>query len=135
MAITGLGAAIVLWIAGVPMAGTLGILTGLLAFVPNIGAAVALGLAVLAAAPEGTNTMIGVVIGYTILQLLESYVFTPLIQQHEVATPPALLLAFQALMGVWFGFLGAMTASPILAALMALLQKTYFADKKEPTSP
>ena len=132
MAITGLGAALVLWIAGAPMAGTIGTLTGLLAFIPNIGAAIAFGLAVIASLPQGANTVIAVTIGYIVLQLLESYVITPLIQQREVDVLPALLLSVQAIMAVLFGFVGAITASPLLATVRAILQKTYLEEESKP---
>src|SRR3546814_7921144 len=37
MAVEGIGTGIGLWIGGVPMAALLGIITGLLTFIPNIG--------------------------------------------------------------------------------------------------
>ncbi len=128
MLATGLGAFLLLMVLGVPMAGTLGILTALLTFVPNIGAAVALFLAVMFALPQGTGTVAAVVGGYMALQLFESYVVTPLIQQKAVSLPPALLIAFQAIMGVLFGFIGAAVASPMLAAGKTMVEMLYVED-------
>lgn len=128
MFVTGLGAFILLTAFSVPMAGTLGIATALLTFVPNIGAAVALLLAVLCALPEGMSVAAAVIIGYMILQLLESYLVTPLIQQQQVELPPAMLIAFQALMGVVFGFLGAAVASPLLAGMKKITEMLYIQD-------
>jgi predicted PurR-regulated permease PerM len=128
MLVTGIGAYLLLAVIGVPMAATLGILTGLLTFIPNIGAAIALMLAILFALPQGLAAA-GMVLGaYLALQLMESYLVTPLIQQHQVSLPPALLIAFQALMGVLFGFIGAAVASPLLAASKRTIEMLYIED-------
>jgi predicted PurR-regulated permease PerM len=113
------------------MAGTLGILTGLLTFVPNIGAAIALLLAVMLALPQGTGTVAAVVVGYMVVQLVESYVVTPLIEQKAVSLPPALVIAFQAVMSVLFGFVGAVVASPVLAAGKTIVEMLYIEDHLE----
>ncbi|MCC9602781.1 AI-2E family transporter [Stieleria sp. JC731] len=128
MAITGFGAFLLLTVLGIPMATTIGILTALLTFVPNIGAAVAFGLSLLVALPEGTSQAVMVSIGYIGLQLLESYVITPLIQQKQVAMPPALLISFQAFLGVALGFLGAVVASPMLAVGSVIVKMAYVED-------
>ncbi|MFI4851423.1 MAG: AI-2E family transporter [Gimesia chilikensis] len=131
MLVTGLGAWLVLLLIGVPMAGTLGFLTGLLTFIPNIGAAISFILAILVALPQGTTTAALVIPAYIGLQLLESYVITPLIQKQQVSLPPALLISFQAIMGVLFGFLGAIIASPFLAAVKVIVQELYVKDYLE----
>ncbi len=128
MLATGLGAFLLLLALGVPMASTLGIVTALLTFIPNIGAAIALSLAMLFALPQGMGTVGAVLGGYMALQLVESYVITPLIQQTAVSLPPAMLIAFQAIMGVLFGFIGAAVASPLLAAGKTLVQMLYVKD-------
>ena len=128
MLVTGVGAFIVLWIIGVPLAGTLSVMTALLTFVPNIGAGVALLLAVLFALPQGVGAVGAVVIAYIALQLVESYVVTPLIQQRQVSLPPALLISFQAIMGVLFGFIGAAVASPLLAGGKTAVEMLYVQD-------
>ncbi len=128
MLATGFGAFLLLLVLGVPMAGTLGILTALLTFIPNIGAAIALALAILFALPQGVGIVGAVVGGYFVLQLIESYVVTPLIQQKAASLPPALLIAFQAIMGVLFGFTGAAVASPLLAAGKKMVEMLYVED-------
>jgi predicted PurR-regulated permease PerM len=125
MLVTGVGAVLLLLATGVPLAVLLGLATGALTFVPNIGGMIALLLAVLFAVPSGPTTVALVVVGYLLLQLVESYVVTPLIQQRQAALPPALLIAFQATMGVLFGFLGAAVASPLLAMSKTLVQEGY----------
>jgi predicted PurR-regulated permease PerM len=131
MLVTGIGAWLVLLLIGVPMAGTIGFITGLLTFIPNIGAAIAFILAILVALPQGVSTAALVVPAFLGLQLMESYVITPLIQKQQVSLPPALLISFQAIMGVLFGFLGAAIASPILAAGKVAIQELYVKDYLE----
>ncbi|QDU08757.1 pheromone autoinducer 2 transporter [Gimesia aquarii] len=128
MLVTGVGAWIILSLIGVPLAGSLGIMTGLLTFIPNIGAVIAFLLAILVALPQGSTTAAMVVPAYIILQLIESYVVTPLIQQRQVSLPPAMLISFQAIMGVLFGFLGAAVASPLLAVSKVVIQELYVKD-------
>lgn len=131
MLITGLGAAVLLFLIGVPMPGTLGVVTGLLTFIPNIGSLIAFLLAILVALSNSPATAALVVPTYAVLQLVESYLVTPLIQQKQVALPPALLISFQAIMGVLFGFLGAAVASPLLAASKVVVLELYVKDYLE----
>jgi len=128
MLITGVLVGVMLKVLGVPMALTVGVITALLTFIPNIGAIVSLGLGLLLAAPQGLGVM-GAVFGlYMGVQLLESYVLTPLIQKRQVSLPPGLLIAFQALMGLMFGFLGVMIASPLLAVVLVIVNQAYIQD-------
>ncbi len=135
MLVTGTGAGIILLILGVPLAISLGVITALLTFIPNIGGFLALSMSVLCAVPQGGTTVALVIAGYLLLQLIESYVVTPLIQQRQVSLPPALLIFFQALMGVLFGFLGAAVASPVLAAVKYLVEEAYIKDVLEDSEP
>lgn len=125
MAITGVGTGITLGLLGAPLAVTLGTITGLLTFIPNIGPAIALALAVLVALPEGSGLALAVAVVFVVWQLIESYLITPLIQQREVSLAPAVLLFFQMLMSVLAGFLGLLVASPILAGCQSLIKTLY----------
>ena len=125
MLATGLGVGLSLTFLGVPMAMTLGIVTGGLTFIPNIGAAIALGLAMFMALPLGLQTVGWVILIYMAFQLVESYALTPLIQQYQVSLPPALLISAQAVLGVLLGFLGAMVASPLVVIGLVLNREVY----------
>jgi predicted PurR-regulated permease PerM len=131
MATVGVLTSIGLWLAGVPLAFALGLIAGLLAFIPNIGPVIALVPAVLLAIPEGQTTLLIVLAIYIGVQTLESYVVTPLIQQEKVALPPALVIAVQLLFGVLFGILGLALATPITAAAMTLVRRVYVDDYLE----
>lgn len=128
MIITGASTGLVLWSLGVPMAFTVGVITALLTFIPNVGGVLSLLIASLLALPKGFG-IVGAVIGlYCAMQLIESNVITPLIQKRQISMPPALLIGFQAIIGVIFGFIGLMVASPMLAAAMVAINEIYVKD-------
>ena len=128
MVITGLGTSIVLWMLGVPLAFTLGIITGLLSFIPTIGGFIALLLSMLVALSQGPATVVWVIVLYAVLQFVESNVITPLIQQHQTAVPPPVLLTSQLMMGVLTGFLGVIVSTPLVASLIVLVREVYLVD-------
>ena len=69
-------------VIGVPMAITVGVITELLTFVPNIGGITALFIAILLAIPQGFEMLVWVVGLYAALQLIESNVITLLLQHR-----------------------------------------------------
>ena len=128
MLITGVGTGAALWFLNVPMAITIGIITALLTFIPNVGGIIALALAMLMAFTQGPTTVLWVIASYTVLQLIESNVVTPLIQQHQTSIPPALLLSFQVIMGALTGFIGLLVATPLLAAGLVAVNEFWVKD-------
>lgn len=137
MTVVGVLTSFGLWIAGVPLAFALGLIAGLLAFIPNIGPIIAIAPALLLAFPEGQSTLIAVLAIYLGVQTLESYVVTPLIQQEKVSLPPAFVIGAQLLFGVLFGILGLALATPIAAALVTIIGIVYvndYLDREPPES-
>jgi len=128
MSITGIGTGTGLLLLGVPMAITIGIVTALLTFVPNIGGLLALLLAMAMGSTQGPMTVLWVLIIYGVLQLIESNVITPLVQQHKTSIPPALLLGFQVVLGALTGFLGLLVATPLLAASLVGVKEFWVKD-------
>lgn len=123
MAIEGVFTGVALGIAGVPMAGLLGILTGLLAFLPNIGAIVSGALTILVGFSAGTQTGLAAVAVYLLVQTIDGYVIVPMVARRSVDLPPALVLGAQLLLGALFGILGLALADPIVAMVKVLLEK------------
>ena len=123
MAVEGLFVSIALSIVGVPMAPLLGILTGLLAFLPNIGAIVSGALIVLVGFSAGTNTGIWAIVVYAAVQMFDGYVIVPMVARRSVDLPPALVLGCQLLLGALFGILGLALADPIVAMTKVLLEE------------
>jgi predicted PurR-regulated permease PerM len=114
-----------LWVLDIPLALTLGLIAGVLNFVPNLGPIIASIPAILVALLQSPSQAIYVAILYLALQAVDGYIFTPLVQQQAVNLPPALTIAAQLLMGVLLGPWGLVLATPLVAASIVLIDKLY----------
>jgi predicted PurR-regulated permease PerM len=128
MFVVGVLTAVGLWLIGVELALLLGILAAILTFIPNLGPILALIPAALLALMQGPDKLIYVVALYMGVQAFESYVLTPLLQQHMVDLPPALIISMQILLGVLVGGLGLILATPLTAAAMVMVKMVYIED-------
>jgi predicted PurR-regulated permease PerM len=122
--ITGLG----LWLIGIPMALSLGLLAALLNFVPFLGPIAAAIPALLIAFVQGPNAALYTLALYFVIQQLEGNAFQPLIQKWAVSLPPALTLLAVAMFGMLFGIAGVIFATPIMVTLMILVRQLYVKD-------
>lgn len=123
MAFEGVFIFLALFIGGVPLAALLGIVTALLAFIPNIGAIVSGILMVLVGFSGGTQMGIYTIIVYFVVQNIDGNIVVPLIARRTVDLAPALELAAQLIMGVLFGVLGLFLADPLLAMAKVWLER------------
>jgi len=110
-------------LAPVPMAALLGLITGLLAFVPNIGAIVSGVLMVAVGFSVGIDQGLWAIFVYFLVQNIDGYLVLPYIAKRTVDLAPAVVLATQLLFGALFGFLGLLLADSILAAIKVTLQE------------
>ncbi len=110
------------------MALALGIIAGLLSFIPNFGPIIALLPAVLIAFTQGPNTALYITLLYMGVQAVESNLITPLVQKKMVYLPPAMIIISQVLLGILVGGLGLILATPLIAILMVLIQMLYVED-------
>ena len=109
--------------APVPMAALLGLITGLLAFVPNIGAIVSGVLMVAVGFSAGVDQGLWAIFVYFLVQNVDGYLVIPYIAKRTVDLAPAVVLAAQLMFGALFGFLGLLLADSILASLKVTLQE------------
>jgi predicted PurR-regulated permease PerM len=125
---------IMLSIGGVPMAAILWLITGLLAFLTNIGAILYGVLMVAVVFSDGTDQGLWAIFVYFFVQNVDGYLVIPYIARRTVDLAPAVVLAAQLLLGALFGILGVLLADPILAALkfsLIELSRTRAAEKGE----
>ncbi len=115
-------------ILGVPLALTLGLIAGLLSFIPNFGPIISALPALLLAFIASPITAVYVLGLYVGVQLIESNIVTPLIERETVELPPALTIVFQLALAVLVGGLGLVLATPLLAVIMVLVQMVYIQD-------
>ncbi|MGZ2412512.1 putative PurR-regulated permease PerM [Sphingomonas sp. F9_3S_D5_B_2] len=126
---------LMLSLGGVPMAGLLGLVTGVLAFIPNIGAITSGILMVAVGFSAGTNQGLYAIFVYFFVQNIDGYLVVPYIARRTVDLAPAIVLAMQLLMGALFGILGVLFADPILASLKVVLvdlSKQHARDDPDP---
>ena len=123
MAVEGFGTWILLSLGGVPMAALLGILTGLLAFLPNIGAIVSGALIILVGFSAGVDVGLYAVFVYFVVQMVDGYLIVPMVAKRAVDLAPALVLGAQILFGALFGLLGLALADPIIAMIKVALER------------
>lgn len=131
MTVVGLCAGIGLWWLGVPLAFTLGILSGLLEFIPYLGPILAAVPALLIAFNIDPTQAFYVLLLYIGIQSAENYLLSPLIEQRTVALPPALVVFSTTLMGVLAGPLGVVLASPLTATSLVVVKLLYVEDVVE----
>lgn len=123
MFVEGIGTWLLLWWAGVPMAALLGLLTGLLAFIPNIGALVSGVLMVAVGFSAGVEQGLWAIAIYFIVQNVDGYLIMPYVARKTVDLAPALVLGAQLIFGALFGILGLFLADPIVAAIKTTLSE------------
>ncbi len=108
----------VLMILKVRAAVPLGILAGLLEFVPTIGPILSSVPAIAMGFVDSPEKAVAVAIAYVGIQFIENHLLIPILMKEGVNIPPALTIVMQALMAIVFGVLGLLVAVPLLAAVM-----------------
>jgi predicted PurR-regulated permease PerM len=131
MVAVGLMSGIGLALLGVPLSLLLGLLAGLLEFVPVVGPIAAGIPAVLLGFTKGPETAVYVLILYVAIQQIESNILTPLIQRWAVELPPVIALLSIVAFGLLFGPMGVIFATPMTVVVMAMVQHLYVEDTLE----
>ena len=122
---TGIG----LWLLDVSLAFTLGLLAGVLSFVPYLGPVLALVPALLISLADPSVSPGAVLLLYGGVQIFETYLLTPLIQQRAIAIAPAILISVQLLGGVFGGLLGILLAAPLAVVSATVLRERFGSDE------
>jgi predicted PurR-regulated permease PerM len=106
----------------------LGIIAGLLEFIPYVGpilsAVPALGMALL----DGPEKALYVALAYVAIQQLEGVVLQPLLMKGGLELPPVITILSQGLLATLFGFLGLLLAVPLVASIMIPVKMLYVRD-------
>ena len=110
-------------VGSVPMAALLGLITGLLAFIPNLGAIVSGILMVLVGFSGGTDMGLYTIFVYLLVQNFDGYILVPMIAKKTVDLAPAVVLSAQLIFGVLFGIIGLALADPMLAMIKVALER------------
>ena len=129
--LTGLG----LWALGMPSALTLGLLAGVLEFIPFAGPILSAVPAILLALAVSPDLALWVLLLYFAVQQFEGYVLTPLVQQYAVDLPGVVLLFALIAFGLLFGMLGVILAAPLTVVTYVLVKRLYVIEALHTPTP
>lgn len=131
MVVIGAVTTVFLAVLRVKAAVPLGILAGVLKFIPIVGSIFAAIPAIAMAFIDSPHKALVVGIGYLVIQFVENHLLVPILMKHGVNIPPAFTLGIQALMALLFGFLGLLVAVPLLAAILTVVRALNPADMRD----
>ena len=125
MTIIGLLFTIALFFIGVPFALLLGILSGLLAFIPFVGPAISVIPPILLALAQEPISALWVLLAYAGVQFVEGNIVQPVVMSRVVSLHPVIIVFALLIMGTLFGFIGVLLAIPLVAALHVLVHELW----------
>ena len=129
--LTGIG----LWLLGMPSALALGVLAGVLEFIPFAGPILSAIPAILLALAVSPDLAFWVLVLYFAVQQFEGYVLTPLVQQYAVDLPGVVLLFSLIAFGAVFGTLGVILAAPLTVVCYVLVKRLYVIETLHTPTP
>lgn len=120
-------------IVGLEFAIAIGVVAGLVSFVPYLGFVFGIGLAGLTVAlePNPLWHLVGVVATFSIAQAIEGSVLTPKLVGDRIGLHPVIVILAVAAGGQLFGFFGILLALPAAAVLSVLIRFAYHRYLKE----
>lgn len=135
MVVIGVMTGVGLWLIGVPSPLVLGLLAGLLEFIPFAGPILSAIPGILIALTQSTDLALWAVGVYIFVQHSEAYLVQPLIQQYAVELPAVLLLFSLLAFGVLFGTIGVVLAAPLAVVTYVLVKRLYVIDTLDTPTP
>jgi predicted PurR-regulated permease PerM len=117
--------AISLSIIGVPFALLIGIFSGLISFIPYLGATISVVIPILLALISDPFTVVWVILAFVIIQQIEGNILQPIVMSRAVDLHPALVVFAILIMGTLFGLVGVFLAVPLVAALQVLVRELW----------
>jgi predicted PurR-regulated permease PerM len=119
---------VVLLLLGIKAAVALGIIAGILEFIPFAGPIIASVPAIAMGFLDGPEKAVSVALAYVVIQQLEANLLYPLIMKKGLEIPPVLTIVTQGVMALVFGFIGLLVAVPMLAAAIVPIKMLYVRD-------
>jgi predicted PurR-regulated permease PerM len=114
-----------LWSLGIALPLAVGLISGLLAFIPFFGALAGALLAVVLAFIEGPQPALYVALLCVAIQQVEGHVLSPLVQKWAVELPPVLAIVAAVVFGALFGLVGVLFATPMMVVALTLIRRLY----------
>ena len=120
-------------LVGLEFAIAIGVVAGLVSFVPYLGFVFGIGLAGLTVAlePNPLWNLAGVIATFAIAQMIEGSFLTPKLVGDRIGLHPVIVIFAVAAGGQLFGFFGILLALPVAAVLSVLIRFAYHRYLKE----
>jgi predicted PurR-regulated permease PerM len=115
-------------ILGLPNPVALGVVSGLMEFIPNFGSIIAVIPAVIIALAERPILVPFTILAYLLTQQFQSNIIMPRIMSRQISIPAASILIAQIIGAALFGFLGVLLALPLAIVVMVLVREVYVYD-------
>jgi len=125
MVLIGLLTGIGLWLIGVPGPLALGVLAGLLEFIPFAGPILSATPGILISLAISPQLALWTTLLYIGIQHVEGYAIQPIIQSWAVEIPGAVLLFALLAFGALFGPMGVIFAAPLTVVVYILIKRLY----------
>ncbi|HJP69638.1 MAG TPA: AI-2E family transporter [Sphingomicrobium sp.] len=120
---------------GVPSALVLGLISGVLEFIPYAGAIASAIPAILVGLAQGPEVAVAVVALYVIVHHVEAYLIQPVIQQFAVEIPAVITLFCLLAFGLLFGLIGILLAAPLAVVSYVLIKRLYVIEALDTPTP
>jgi predicted PurR-regulated permease PerM len=124
-----------LLLIGVPSALVLGLISGVLEFIPYAGAITSSIPAILVGLAQSPQTALWVILLYVVVHHVEAYVIQPVIQQFAVEIPAVVTLFCLLAFGLLFGVIGILLAAPLAVVAYVLVKRLYVIEALETPTP
>lgn len=125
MVVIGVATTVALLVLHVKAAFALGVIAGVLEFIPTIGPILSAVPGIAMGILDSPQKALSVALAYLAIQQLEGHLLIPMLMKEGMDLPPALTIVTQGVMGLLFGFLGLLVAVPMLAAVLVFVKLLY----------
>ena len=124
-----------LWLLGLESWLVLGIIAGILEFIPFAGPIIASIPGILLALVVSPQLALWTTLMYVAVQQVESYLIQPLVQQYAVHIPPVVLLFSLLAFAMLFGLIGVLFAAPLAVVSYVLVKRLYVVEALDTPTP
>ncbi|MCB1522264.1 MAG: AI-2E family transporter [Hyphomicrobiaceae bacterium] len=125
MLLVGVLTAVGLWVLGVPAYLGLGLIAGLMEFIPVIGPIAGAVPAILVASTQDWSTAVYVLALFVVIQQIENNVILPVVTGRAVLMPAAVGIFGTVALGVLFGPLGLLFGYPLAIVIDVVVRRLY----------
>jgi predicted PurR-regulated permease PerM len=128
MVVIGSMVSVSLALLGVEAALSLGIIAGVLEFIPTVGPILSAMPAIAMGFLVSPQKALEVAVVFTLVEMVEGHLLIPMLMKRGMNLPPLITILGQAVMAIVFGFLGLLVAVPLVATALIAVRMLYVDD-------